>query len=93
MDLRDIAGAVILLILCIGAMALFPVAHGPYSAVHGPTTSLRERRLVWLLRTSIALAASVLAARLIHLVTWLSPSPAAVAQLLPPDSTRCPLRC
>ena len=33
---------VLLVVICVGALFLFPIAHGSYSAVHGPVTALRS---------------------------------------------------
>jgi hypothetical protein len=47
----------ILAIACILGLFLFPVAHGPYSAVHGPVTALSALRAEICLRWAIAAAA------------------------------------
>ncbi len=50
MDLRHAAAnTAVAVLLCVMAMFLHPVAHGPYSAVHGPTTALRSLSKLWLL--------------------------------------------
>ncbi len=63
MDLRHAAANIAAtVLLCIMAMFLHPVAHGPYSAVHGPTTALRSLYKLWLL--ALAAVAVVLSAAL-----------------------------
>lgn len=55
----------ILTVICTAALLFFPVAAGPYSAVHGPVTGLlsaRVRLKIWL---GMALAALHLAGRLL----------------------------
>jgi hypothetical protein len=47
----------ILAIACILGLFLFPVAHGPYSAVHGPVTALSALRAGICLRWAIGAAA------------------------------------
>jgi hypothetical protein len=47
----------ILAIACVVGLFLFPAAHGPYSAVHGPVTALRSLRAGVSLRWAIAAAA------------------------------------
>jgi hypothetical protein len=47
----------ILAVICTIAIFLFPVASGPYSAVHGPVTALRSLRLRIKLWLGMALAA------------------------------------
>lgn len=47
----------IVTVLCIVGIFLFPVAAGPYSAVHGPATALLAFRAAMKLRLGIALAA------------------------------------
>ncbi len=94
MKLGDIAGTVIVLILCVGAMALFPVAHGPYSAVHGPTTTMRARRLLLMLRSAMALAAATLRSLLAPGATSiLAVVPMTSTQFLAAASASSPLRC
>jgi hypothetical protein len=44
-------------IACILGLFLFPAAHGPYSAVHGPVTALGSLRAGTCLRWAIAAAA------------------------------------
>lgn len=48
----------LLVVICIGALFFFPVAHGSYSAVHGPVTALRSlkyRLQIWLVSVISAL--------------------------------------
>jgi hypothetical protein len=43
---------VLVLILCAASLFFFPVAHGSYSAVHGPVTvlqSIKNRLRMWLI--------------------------------------------
>jgi hypothetical protein len=47
----------IVTMLCVVGIFLFPVAVGPYSAVHGPVTALLAVRTAMKLRLAIALAA------------------------------------
>jgi hypothetical protein len=47
----------IVMVLCVVGIFLFPVAAGPYSAVHGPATGLLAFRAAMKLRLAIALAA------------------------------------
>lgn len=44
-------------IVCVLAIFFLPMAHGPYSAVHGPTTALRSLRNKLLMVLSMSLAA------------------------------------
>ncbi len=63
MDLRHAAANVALTVmLCVMAMFLHPVAHGPYSAVHGPTTALRARYRSLTILVAMARAAFCLTA-------------------------------
>ncbi len=64
-DLRSLAtDTALMVILCVMAMFLHPVAHGPYSAVHGPTTALRAGYRARAVFTAIALTSVTLARRL-----------------------------
>ncbi len=64
-DLRSFAAdTALMVILCVVAMFLHPIAHGPYSAVHGPTTALRAGYRARALFAIIALTGAALAARL-----------------------------
>lgn len=47
----------IVTMLCVVGIFLFPVAVGPYSAVHGPATALLAFRAAMKLRVAIAVAA------------------------------------
>lgn len=43
---------VLLVVICVAALFFFPVAHGSYSAVHGPVTALRSikyRLRIWMI--------------------------------------------
>ena len=65
MRFRSIAMDVaVMVIVCIAAMFLHPIIHGPYSAVHGPTTALRAHYRALAIFTSMALAAFSVAAQL-----------------------------
>ena len=60
---RHLVSALALLsIICTLAILLFPLAsgHGPYSATHGPVTSLRAVKAASLLRLGMVLAATSL---------------------------------
>ncbi len=66
MDLRHAAAEIAFMVLvCVMAMFLHPVALGPYSAVHGPTTALRSRYKSFVIFISMMLAALTLAERLV----------------------------
>jgi hypothetical protein len=57
LEFRRYSEFTLLLILCTSALFFFPVAHGSYSAVHGPATALRSihsRLRMWFI---LALAA------------------------------------
>ena len=47
----------ILSVACVLALALFPLAHGPFQATHGSTTALRAKRAFLVLLMSIMAAA------------------------------------
>ncbi len=102
MDLRHAAADIALMVLvCVMAMFLHPIAHGPYSAVHGPTTALRAHYRSIVVRISIALAAFSVAALLLPGVAAaalgcrfaLFAAFATFAVLSAPDSAPLPLRC
>lgn len=61
MDLRWFGSVALLAIIGIAALFLFPVAHGSYSATHGPTTTLRSRQLRAVLGFVMSVAAFGLA--------------------------------
>ena len=53
---------VLLLILCTAALFFFPVAHGSYSAVHGPVTalqSIKSRLRMWVIMAVAACSPTV----------------------------------
>ncbi len=50
----------IIAVTCVLLVFLFPVPHGSFTAMNGPVTALRAMRESWLLRSAIALAASIL---------------------------------
>ncbi len=96
MELRHAASDIALMVLvCVMAVFLHPIAHGPYSAVHGPTTALRAHYRSVVVRISIALAAFSLAALLLP-GCWFAlyfAAFAGFAALSAPSPAPLPLRC
>jgi hypothetical protein len=93
MKVRHIGGLVLLIVMAVATIFLFPVAHGPYAATHGPVTALRAIRLLTLSILSIASAAAILSA-LLAACTFASVSTeVAGAQVLTPIDSPAPLRC
>ncbi len=56
----------IIVVVCVISIFLFPVAQGPYSAIHGPVTALQAVRAAIRVRLSIVAAAF----RRAPLLTW-----------------------
>lgn len=71
MGLRWCGSVALFAIIGIAALFLFPVAHGSYSATHGPTTTLRWKQLRAVLMFVIS-AAVFLVAQLLAPVTFLT---------------------
>jgi hypothetical protein len=88
-----IGGLVLLVVMAVTTIFLFPVAHGPYAATHGPVTALRAIRLLSLAMLSIASAAAILSA-LSAAYTFASVSAeVAQAKVLTPLNSLAPFRC
>lgn len=88
------ADTAIVVIVCLAAMFLHPLAHGPYSAVHGPATALRARYRNWITLAAIALAAVRTAARItMRRISLAVTACAAAAMLIFARAEPCPLRC
>ncbi len=69
MDLRHIGSVALLAMMAVAALSLFPIAHGPFSATHGPITAVRDLRLRAILLSAIASAAAALVSALMALVS------------------------
>jgi hypothetical protein len=97
MDLRHLAAdATLMVIVCVAAMFLHPVAHGPYSAVHGPTSALRAYHRSRVVLTAIALAAFSAAAQLtsgMTLLAFFALGGTALIIFSNRGPEPCPLRC
>jgi hypothetical protein len=61
MDLRWYGSVALVAVIGVAALFLFPMAHGSFSATHGPTTPLRSGRFRAVLMFLIAAAGSLLA--------------------------------
>jgi len=57
MDLRWVGRVALVAVIGIAALFLFPLAHGSYSATHGPSTALRAKHLRNVLMFVISAAA------------------------------------
>ncbi|MGH9523914.1 MAG: hypothetical protein ACRD3E_15425 [Terriglobales bacterium] len=93
MDLRWVGSVALLAVIAISALFLFPVAHGSYSATHGPGTDLRWKQFRSVLMFVIAAAGFALARTLAPLTTLSFMGTAAVpAALCPALPSFSPLR-
>ena len=61
MDLRWLGSVALLAIVAVAALFLCPLAHGSYSATHGPTTTLRSWQLRAILGFVISTTGLILA--------------------------------
>ena len=68
MDLRWVGSVALLAVIAVAALFLFPLAHGSYSATHGPGTDLKAKHLLTALMFVIAAGAFSLVQALASLV-------------------------
>lgn len=70
MDLRWVGSVALLAVIAVAALFLFPVAHGSYSATHGPGTDLRSKQFRNVLMFVVAASGFSLTLLLTLLVTF-----------------------
>lgn len=84
MDLRWIGSVALLAVIAVAALFLFPIAHGSYSATHGPGTDLRAKHLLTALMFAITAGAFSLVQALASLILLCLASMLVETAALPP---------
>lgn len=93
MDLRWVGSVALLAVIAVAALFLFPIAHGSYSATHGPGTDLRAKHLLTALMFVIAAGAfSLVQALALLILVCLASIPFETLALPPAIVCYSPLR-
>jgi hypothetical protein len=89
----QLIGWVVLAVICTAVIFLFPAQAGPYSVVRGPATALRAWDFAVGTLAGIALAASVISARLMFNESLPLPGESGLDSATSQFASSCILRC
>jgi hypothetical protein len=87
MELRWMGSIVLVAVIGIAALFLFPLAHGSYSATHGPTTALRAKHfrnvLMFVISAAVLGLAQAMALLVLGSIALITTESAAFSPSLP----------